>query len=93
MDHKKHKISDVLAWLGPIHGLGVLICFLSGFIFSSMEAYEAIWMAGQILTFGFTEPEFIPYPAPTWLAIWLTCLASNRFMVGRFRFLPWKTYK
>ena len=92
MDHKKYKVSDLLAWFGPLHGIAVISCFLSGFIFSSLEAYEVIWAAGQILTFGFNEPEFIPYPNPGWLIVWFTCLAINRLLVGRFRLLPWSRY-
>ena len=90
MNITKANISEMLAWLGPIHGLLVLSCFISGFLFSSMDAYERIWFVGQILTLGFVEPEFIPYPNPAWLVVWLVCLISNRLLVRRFRFIPWK---
>lgn len=90
MNSKKRLVSDVIAWFGLVHGSAVVACFLSGFVFSSIEAYEVIWVLGQILTFGFVEPEFIPYPEPSWLSLWALCLIFNRFLVGTVRFLPWK---
>ena len=90
MNNRKEDISAILAWLGPVHGVLVLSCFISGFLFSSMDAYERIWLIGQILTFGLVEPEFIPYPNPAWLAVWLVCLITNRVLIGKFRFIPWK---
>ena len=86
----KARTSNTIAWFGPIHGILVISCFISGFLFSSMGAYQLIWLLGQILTFGLVEPEFIPYPDPTWLGVWLACLLINRFLVGEFKVIPWK---
>ena len=90
MNSTKTRICKILAWFGPIHGILVISFFISGFLFSSLDAYQRIWFVGQILTFGLAEPEFIPYPDPTWLGVWLACLIANRVLIGEFRFIPWR---
>ena len=90
MNSAKTRSCEILAWFGSIHGILVIICFISGFLFSSLDAYERIWFVGHILTFGLAEPEFIPYPDPTWLGVWLICLTANRILGGKFRLIPWR---
>ena len=80
----------MLAWFGPTHGVLVISCFISGFLFSSLDAYQQIWLVGHILTFELAEPVFIPYPDPTWVGVWLACLILNRVLIGEFRFIPWR---
>ena len=88
MSPAKARKSNTIAWFGPIQGILVIFCFIAGFLFSSMDAYQQIWLLRQILTFGIAEPELVSYPEPIWLGVWLACLIINRVLVGDFRFVP-----